>query len=130
MVHLKGSQRAERGTRVPAPESAPMQRESTPKPPCKPHGSLSAAASSARLIRLPVCVQGHCGQGDSMQAPCSGEAGGKLLNLPQYDGVCGGSCQPLTPGVAALVDSGATNSFVGQKLVDEYQLPVTKDDGM
>ena len=33
-------------------------------------------------------------------------------------------------GVVALVDSGATHSFVTQDLVQKYQLPVTVDDGM
>ena len=33
-------------------------------------------------------------------------------------------------GVVALVDSGATHSFVAQELVQKYQLPVTVDDGM
>ena len=50
--------------------------------------------------------------------------------MPSWNGLCGGSCEPLAPSVAALVDSGATHSFVGQKLVDQYQLAVTKDDGM
>ena len=50
--------------------------------------------------------------------------------MPQWSGLCGGSNEPLTPSVAALVDSGATNSFVGQKLVEEHHLHVTKDDGM
>ena len=50
--------------------------------------------------------------------------------MPQWSGLCGGSNEPLTPSVAALVDSGATHSFVGQKLVEEHQLLVAKDDGM
>ena len=33
-------------------------------------------------------------------------------------------------GVVALMDSGATHSFVAQELVHKYQLPVTMDDGM
>ena len=36
----------------------------------------------------------------------------------------------MNSGVVALVDSGATHSFVGEQLVHKYQLPVTKDDGM
>ena len=36
----------------------------------------------------------------------------------------------LTSGVVALVDSGATHSFVAQELVQKYQLPVTMDGGM
>ena len=36
----------------------------------------------------------------------------------------------LSFGVVALVDSGATHSFVAQELVQKYQLPVTMDDGM
>ena len=33
-------------------------------------------------------------------------------------------------GVVALVDSGATHSFLTQELVQKYQIPVTVDDGM
>ena len=36
----------------------------------------------------------------------------------------------MTSSIVALVDSGATHSFVAQELVQKYQLPVTKDDGM
>ena len=36
----------------------------------------------------------------------------------------------LSSGVVALMDSGATHSFVAQELVLKYQLPVTMDDGM
>ena len=36
----------------------------------------------------------------------------------------------MTSSIVALVDSGATHSFVAQELVQKYQLPVTMDDGM
>ena len=36
----------------------------------------------------------------------------------------------MLSGVVALMDSGATHSFVAQELVQKYQLPVTMDDGM
>ena len=36
----------------------------------------------------------------------------------------------MASGIVALVDSGATHSFVGERLVKKYQLDVTKDDGM
>ena len=36
----------------------------------------------------------------------------------------------MLSSIVALVDSGATHSFVAQELVQKYQLPVTKDDGM
>ena len=36
----------------------------------------------------------------------------------------------MSSSIVALVDSGATHSFVAQELVQKYQLPVTMDDGM
>ena len=36
----------------------------------------------------------------------------------------------MMSSIVALVDSGATHSFVAQELVQKYQLPVTMDDGM
>ena len=36
----------------------------------------------------------------------------------------------MLSGIFALVDSGATHSFVAQELVQKYQLPVTVDNGM
>ena len=36
----------------------------------------------------------------------------------------------MLSSIVALVDSGATHSFVTQELVQKYQLPVTTDDGM
>ena len=36
----------------------------------------------------------------------------------------------MSLGIVALMDSGATHSFVAQELVQKYQLPVTMDDGM
>ena len=36
----------------------------------------------------------------------------------------------MSLGIVALVDSGATHSFVAQELVQKYQLLVTADDGM
>ena len=46
----------ERERSVPAPVSAPKGKQPNFKPPSESHGRLSAAVSSARLIRLPVCV--------------------------------------------------------------------------
>ena len=50
--------------------------------------------------------------------------------MPTWNGLCGASKRKLTSGIVALVDSGATHSFVAQGLVQKYQLPVTADDGM
>ena len=36
----------------------------------------------------------------------------------------------MSSGVVALVDSGATHSFVEQELVQKYQLPLTVGDDM
>ena len=36
----------------------------------------------------------------------------------------------MSSSIVALVDSGATHSFVAQELVQKYQLPVTMDGGM
>ena len=61
---------------------------------------------------------------------CQQEAAWKPVFVPTWNGLCGNLESKLLSGVVALVDSGATHSFVIQELVQKYQFPVTMDDGM
>ena len=58
------------------------------------------------------------------------EAAWKPSFVPTWNGLCGDYESKLMSGVVALVDSGATHSFVAQELVHKYQLPVMVDNGM
>ena len=58
------------------------------------------------------------------------EAAWKPVFVPTWNGLCGNQENSMSSSIVALVDSGATHSFVAQELVQKYQLPVTMDDGM
>ena len=65
-----------------------------------------------------------------MPLPHQQEAAWKPTLMPTWNGLCGNSESAISSSIVVLVDSGATHSFVAQKLVQKYQLPVTLDDDM
>ena len=96
-----------------------------PKPSVLP-GSLSVASSTARLLRLPVRVHRACGAEGQCSESCSclTSASWKPVPTATWNGMCTESCSDAASSAVALVDSGATHSFVSAALVSKFSLPV------
>ena len=68
-----------------------------------------------------VCgVEGQCLE----SCPCLDSASWKPVPTSAWNGVCTDSCGDTASSAVALVDSGATHSFVSAELVSRFSLPV------
>ena len=98
---------------------------SQPTPPALP-GNLSVASSTARLLRLPVRVHRACGARGQCSESCSclASASWKPVPTSAWNGLCTEPCGDVDSAAVALVDSGASHSFVSAELVSKFSLPV------
>ena len=96
-----------------------------PEPPALP-GNLSVASSTLRLLRLPVQVHRACGAEGQCAESCSclTSASWKPVPASAWNGMCTESCGNAAAAAVALIDSGASHSFVSAELVSRFSLPV------
>ena len=92
-----------------------------PEPPALP-GNLSVASSTAHLLRLPVRVHRACGAEGQCAESCSCLTSASWKPVPAS--ACTESCGDAATAVVALIDSGASHSFVSAELVSRFSLPV------
>ena len=106
-------------------ETAKLDSALQPKPSVLP-GSLSVASSIVRLLRLPMRVHRACrAEGQcSESCSCLSSASWKPVPAAAWNGMCTESCSDAALSAMALVDSGATHSFVSAALVSKFSLPV------
>ena len=96
-----------------------------PEPPVLP-SNLLVASSTAHLLRLPVQVHRACGaKGQCLEScSCLDSASYKPVPSSAWTGMCTESCGDAASAAVALVDSGASHSFVSAELVSKFSLPV------
>ena len=102
-----------------------------PEPPALP-GNLSVVSSTAHLLRLPVRVHRACGSEGQCAESCSclTSASWKPAPASAWSGMCTESCGDAAAAAVALVDSGASHSFVSAELVSKFSLLVKPGGNM